>query len=105
MPIYLIVMNNAAARSEGRSFSTRSFVTRLERLSRAGGGRVYFVSTQQDLGEIFDAIGEELRSHYLLTYYPKTAAGGPQWREVEVEIAQTGTLEARTIEGYGEPEQ
>ncbi len=103
VPIYLMVMNDAAARSEGRSFKARSFVSRLERMASAGGGRVYYLSTEEDLDRVFRAIGDELRSHYLLTYYPQSAAGGPQWREVEVDIQRRG-IDARTIEGYGTPQ-
>ncbi|HVS13908.1 MAG TPA: VWA domain-containing protein [Thermoanaerobaculia bacterium] len=104
VPVYLILMNNEAARTEGRSLQSRAFVSKLERLARAGGGRVYYVPTDQTrdaerrLDTIFDSIAEELRSHYLITYYPELEPGGPLWRPVEVRIAQRG-LTARTIEG------
>ncbi|MXW02538.1 MAG: VWA domain-containing protein [Holophagales bacterium] len=98
VPVYLVLMNDEAARTDGRSFSTRTFVSKLERMARAGGGRVYYVRHDQDLEPIFDSISRELRSHYLLTYYPKEEPGGPNWREVSVELDRTGVL-ARTIEG------
>ena len=71
VPVYLVLMNDEAARTDGRSFSTRTFVSKLERMAKAGGGRVYYVRHDQDLEPIFDSISRELRSHYLLTYYPK----------------------------------
>lgn len=98
VPVYLVLMNDEAARTDGRSFSTRTFVSKLERMARAGGGRVYYVRHDQDLEPIFDSISRELRSHYLLTYYPKEEPGGPNWREVSVELDRTGVV-ARTIEG------
>ncbi len=98
VPVYLVLMNNEAARTDGRSFSTRTFVSKLERMARAGGGRVYYVRHDQDLAPIFDSISRELRSHYLLTYYPKEEPGGPNWRQVSVELARGGVV-ARTIEG------
>lgn len=98
VPVYLVLMNDEAARTDGRSFSTRTFVSKLERMARAGGGRVYYVRHDQDLAPIFDAISRELRSHYLLTYYPNEEPGGPNWREVSVELGRNG-VEARTIEG------
>jgi len=104
VPIYLILMNNEAARTDGRSLESRAFVSRLDRLARAGGGRVYFVpaertrNTEQQLDEIFGSIAEELRSHYLITYYPELEPGGPLWRPVEVKIDRRG-LTARTVEG------
>ena len=98
VPVYLVLMNDEAARTDGRSFSTRTFVSKLERMARAGGGRVYYVRHDQDLAPIFDSISRELRSHYLLTYYPKEEPGGPNWRQVSVELARGGVV-ARTIEG------
>lgn len=98
VPVYLVLMNDEAARTDGRSFSTRTFVSKLERMAKAGGGRVYYVRHDQDLEPIFDSISRELRSHYLLTYYPKEEPGGPNWREVNVELDRTGVV-ARTIEG------
>ncbi len=98
VPVYLVLMNDEAARTDGRSFSTRTFVSKLERMARAGGGRVYYVRHDQDLEPIFDSISRELRSHYLLTYYPKEEPGGPDWREVSVELGRDDVV-ARTIEG------
>ncbi len=98
VPVYLVLMNDEAARTDGRSFSTRTFVSKLERMAKAGGGRVYYVRHDQDLAPIFDLIGRELRSHYLLTYYPKEEPGGPNWRQVNVELTRNGVT-ARTIEG------
>ena len=98
VPVYLVLMNDEAARTDGRSFSTRTFVSKLERMARAGGGRVYYVRHDQDLAPIFDSISRELRSHYLLTYYPKEEPGGPNWRQVSVELDRGGVV-ARTIEG------
>ena len=98
VPVYLVLMNDEAARTDGRSFSTRTFVSKLERMAKAGGGRVYYVRHNQDLAPIFEAISRELRSHYLLTYYPKEEPGGPNWRQVNVELDRSGVT-ARTIEG------
>lgn len=98
LPVYLIVLNDEAARTSGRSLSSRSFANRLERIGRAGGGRVYFVGTDDELDPIFESISEELRSHYLLTYYPQLEPGGPLWRPVQVDVTRRG-IEARTVEG------
>lgn len=100
LPVYLVILNDEAARTGGRSLSSRSFVARLEAISRAGGGRVFFVDRRTNLDDIFLAISDELRSHYLLTYYPTFDPGGPQWRPVEVRVQKRG-VEARTLEGRG----
>ncbi len=100
IPIYLIVMNNEAARTQGKGFSVRSRIARLDQLARTGGGRVFYVRTDQDLSPIFAQIGEELRSHYLLTYYPQRPVEEPEWRPISVELTRSD-LTARTISGYG----
>lgn len=86
IPVYLIVMNNEAARTEGRDFSTRAFISRLERIAATGGGAVYFVPTQGDLTPIYRRIERELRSAYLLTYYPEVPLAQGGERKVEVAI-------------------
>lgn len=102
VPIYLIVMNDAAARSGGQSFGTKTRASRLQQLAAAGGGKVYYVRTDADLDEVFKAITAELRAHYLLTYYPSESRSdeAPGWREVGVTVERRG-LEARTLSGYG----
>jgi Ca-activated chloride channel family protein len=100
IPIYLIVMNDEAARTQGKGFSVRSRIARLDQLARTGGGRVFYVRTDEDLSPIFADISAELRSHYLLTYYPQRPVQEPEWRPISVELTRAD-LTARTISGYG----
>ena len=109
VPVYLIIMNNALARTGPAGFTTKHRAERLERVARTGGGKVYYVSTEADLGEIFDTIRDELRAHYQLTYSPKPPADDegegegeeaiPRWRPIEVRVNRPG-LTARTLAGY-----
>lgn len=99
LPVYLVVLNDEAARTQGKGFAVRSRIGRLEKLAAAGGGRVFYVRTDQDLDEVFDQIAEELRSHYLLAYYPEDPTIEPEWRPVRVEVERQG-MQARTVEGY-----
>jgi Ca-activated chloride channel family protein len=99
VPIYLILMNNEAARTDGTGFRTRSFINKLDKLTRAGGGRVYFVRTNQDLRTLYQQINDELRGHYLLAYYSNKPQRSRGWREVTVETTRRG-LTPRTISGY-----
>jgi Ca-activated chloride channel family protein len=100
IPVYLIVMNDEAARTQGKGFAVRSRIAKLDELARTGGGRVFYVRTDDDLTPIFDDIAEELRSHYLLTYYPQRPLANPEWRPIQVEVTRSD-LTARTISGYG----
>jgi VWFA-related protein len=99
VPIYMIVMNNTAARTDGKGFRTRSFTGRLDRIARTGGGRVFYVPTDVDLEKIYAVISEELRSHYLITYSPEVETGGSVWRSIDVNVKGRG-LHTRTLSGY-----
>lgn len=99
VPVYLIVMNNEAARSGGKDFQTRSFISRLERMAQAGGGKVYFVPTHADLGSTYQAIAAELRSAYLLTYYPTVPLAQGGQRAVDVKVARKG-VKVRALTSY-----
>lgn len=97
IPVYLIVTNPQAARGE----PVGSYAGRLDRLAAATGGKAYFVLPSQDLSQVYDEILRELRSQYLLAFYPKEN-GGEAWRSVDVEVRKPG-YRARTLSGY-EPE-
>lgn len=100
VPIYLIVTNQQAARASmpGSGIGLDSYAARLDRLADATGGRAFFVMPSQNLRETYGEILRELRSQYLLTYYPRTAA--PEvWRKVGVEVKKPGA-KARTVSGY-----
>jgi Ca-activated chloride channel family protein len=96
IPVYLI-FTNAAAAHEGRLLG-RLYTGRLERLAAAAGGKLYFVEPDQDLGVVYNEILAELRSQYVLTYYPRQG-GGDAFREIKVDVKKSG-LKARTISGY-----
>jgi len=100
VPIYLIVTNERAARAAGSGIlePLDGYAERLDRLATATGGRAFFVMPSQDLREVYDTVLRELRSQYLLTYYPKETA--PEvWRKVAVEVKKRG-FRARTVSGY-----
>jgi Ca-activated chloride channel family protein len=100
VPVYLIVTNERAARAAraGRLEPLDGYAERLDRLANATGGRAFFVMPSQNLREVYDNILRELRSQYLLTYYPREAA--PEvWRKVGVEVKGRG-YQARTVSGF-----
>lgn len=98
VPVYLIVTNSEIYRTGGRNPASRGLLGRLERLADAVGGRVFLTRVGEDLGAIYQEIAEELRSQYLVAYYPE-ARGDDVWRRVTVEVDRPG-LKVRTISGY-----
>lgn len=57
----------------------------LIQLSRDTGGKYYYASSQAQLDDAFRQIDEELRTQYLLGYYPSSRVG-PEFRRITVEL-------------------
>jgi Ca-activated chloride channel family protein len=98
VPIYVIVSNDEIYRTGGRGLNVRGFINRLESLTRAVGGRVFFSRVGEDLEEIYDQIDEELRSQYVLGYYASDEGDG-RWKSIRIEVDEPG-VRARTVAGY-----
>jgi Ca-activated chloride channel family protein len=98
VPIYLILMKKKPEK-EGLSLLVRSYGSRVDRLTEATGGKVFYGREYRDLGEVYDEIERELRSQYLLAYYPLEASQNSAWRSVDVEVKKKG-LKTRTLSGY-----
>ncbi|HXI11223.1 MAG TPA: VWA domain-containing protein [Thermoanaerobaculia bacterium] len=71
---------------------------KMGRFSNETGGNVFYIEKASDLQKIYAAIQEELRSQYLIGFYPPEGVkSGSKWRTVTVE-AKEG--KAKTIRGY-----
>ncbi len=99
VPIYLILMKKHPKKESGLSLLVRSFTSRANRLVEATGGRVFYAKEYRDLGEVYDEIERELRSQYLLAYYPREPSRGESWRTVIIDVDRRG-LTPRTLSGY-----
>ena len=99
VPIYLIVLHPGIARGDDLGLGMKSFVQRLDRLTAAVGGRVYYVPNTHNLDSIYREIEHELRSQYLLTYYSSNQGDDDRWRQIQVQLKDR-RLEARTLAGY-----
>jgi Ca-activated chloride channel family protein len=71
---------------------------KLGKLSSETGGSTYYIEQARDLQRVYDEIETELRSQYILGFYPAPdVKTGGKWREVTV---QTSEGKAKTIRGY-----
>jgi Ca-activated chloride channel family protein len=70
---------------------------KLSRLASETGGAVYYIEQARDLERVYSEIESELRSQYILGFYPSADAKPGKWRELTV---QTTEGKARTIRGY-----
>ena len=71
---------------------------KLSRFTAETGGNIYYIDRVEDLRNIYSDIQNELRSQYVLGFYPPEGVkAGSKWREVTVKVGE-GT--AKTIHGY-----
>ncbi|MFL6246196.1 MAG: VWA domain-containing protein [Thermoanaerobaculia bacterium] len=71
---------------------------KINRLCAETGGTSYYIDHAEDLGRIYNDIQNELRSQYVLGFYPSAEVkSGGKWREVSV---QTAEGKVKTIKGY-----
>lgn len=68
------------------------------------GGRVISIRNNHDLDKAFDQISQELRSQYVLAYYPTNTAANGAFRRIKVKTTTPG-LRVLTRKGYYAPTQ
>jgi len=75
----------------------------LEELAQVSGGRVFYPENLSELDPIAQTIARELRTQYIVGYYPTNAQRDGTWRSVRVDINpdEKGNKRiARTRSGY-----
>jgi Ca-activated chloride channel family protein len=71
---------------------------KLSRFCSETGGNAYYIEQASDLGRIYTDIQNELRSQYILGFYPPEGVKpGTKWRSVDVQVSDG---KAKTIRGY-----
>ena len=71
---------------------------KLNRFCAETGGSSFYIDQARDLERIYTQIQEELRSQYILGFYPAPdIKSGSKWRELEVKAAEG---KVKTIRGY-----
>jgi Ca-activated chloride channel family protein len=68
------------------------------------GGRVVAVRNDKGLEKAFDEISTELRSQYVLGYYPSNTKRDGTFRKIKVEVSQPDT-KVLARKGYYAPVQ
>ena len=74
----------------------------LRELAEQTGGRIFSFGQRTDPKEIYEAIEEDLRSQFRISYTPTIPGGDGEWRELEIRIRGTDGHErrVRTRPGY-----
>lgn len=71
----------------------------LEQLSKETGGRFFEVTKKQSVGDIYDAINEELRNQYGIGYVPGKADATPGYHKIQLTVNQKDLI-VQTRAGY-----
>jgi len=71
---------------------------KLSRFCSETGGNAYYIEQASELSRIYEDIQNELRSQYILGFYPPEGVKpGSKWRAVDVQVSDG---KAKTIRGY-----
>jgi Ca-activated chloride channel homolog len=78
--IIIVPIENSAGREIGGEHA-------LIQLSEDTGGRFYYATSMAQLDDAFHKISDELRTQYLLAYYPSQRTSFSAFRRIEVKVA------------------
>ncbi len=72
----------------------------LETMTDTTGGAMFYPDSSQELGAIFDRIDRELRTQYLLAYYPNPRGPANAYRSILVTVTPTNYQVVRHRKSY-----
>ena len=78
--IIVVPIENSAGRETGGEHA-------LIQLSEDTGGKHYYATSMSQLDEAFHQISDELRTQYLLAYYPSQRTSYSQFRSIQVTVS------------------
>jgi Ca-activated chloride channel family protein len=78
--IIVVPIENSAGRETGGEHA-------LIQLSEDTGGKYYYATSMSQLDEAFRQISDELRTQYLLAYYPSERTSNSQFRRIQVSVS------------------
>jgi Ca-activated chloride channel homolog len=94
--IIIVPIENSAGRETGGEHA-------LIQLSEDTGGKYYYATAMSQLDDVFRKISDELRTQYLLAYYPSQHLSFSEFRRIEVKIEgvpEAAAYHARHRAGY-----
>ena len=94
--IIVVPIENSAGRETGGEHA-------LIQLSEDTGGKYYYATSMAQLDEAFQKISDELRTQYLLAYYPLRRTSFSDFRRIQVSVvgpAEASAFRVRNRAGY-----
>ncbi len=94
-PIIIVPIEASAGRDLGGEHA-------LIQIAHDTGGKYYYASDLKTLDQAFQRISEELRTQYLLAYYPSNRLAYSDFRKIDVKVVapDADDLRARYRTGY-----
>jgi Ca-activated chloride channel family protein len=93
-PVVVVPITNDAGRNTGGEHA-------LETLAASTGGRAFYPSVGDSLDRAFEEILRDLRTQYLIGYYPRgVIAGNAHFHAVRVDLPRRRDLRVSTRTGY-----
>ena len=92
-PIIVVPVASDAGRDTGGEHA-------LIQLARDTGGKYFYADSARGLQQAFNNIRNELRTQYLLGYYPSRKLADSDFRRIEVQVNGEGELHPRYRAGY-----
>ena len=71
----------------------------MKKIADETGGAYFFPDKTGDLIKVFQAISDELKNHYLLSYTPKRDPDGC-WRAISLKVTSRPDAQVRVRKGY-----
>jgi len=94
--IIVVPIENSAGRETGGEHA-------LIQISEDTGGKYYYATSMAQLDDAFRQISDELRTQYLLAYYPSQRLSNSQFRRIQVKVSgppDASSYHARHRAGY-----
>jgi Ca-activated chloride channel family protein len=95
--IIVVPIANDAGRNTGGEHA-------LIQISKDTGGKYYYAENLRQLDEAFRQISQELRTQYLIAYYPNRQVGSGPFRRIQVQVTKKDSdgaaLQVRHRDGY-----
>ncbi len=94
--IIVVPIENSAGRETGGEHA-------LIQLSEDTGGKYYYATSMSQLDDAFRQISDELRTQYLLAYYPSQRLSNSQFRRIQVGLSgptEAASYHVRNRAGY-----
>jgi Ca-activated chloride channel family protein len=98
VPIYAIGLSSLPPKTLAKG-SVETVHRTLELFSRETGGRLFSVHRSGELAEAVRLVEDELRSVYLIGYFPTRTRWDDTFRRIKLEVTKRGA-EVRTRQGY-----